>query len=52
MTGAGFGGFVIAWVKQKSQDEIIKRASGEYGKKTGIKGEFYISRISDGVRKL
>ena len=52
MTGAGFGGCAIAWVKRKSQDEIIRRASGEYGKKTGIKGEFYISRISDGVRKL
>jgi galactokinase len=52
MTGAGFGGCAIAWVKQKSQDEIIKKASVEYVKKTGIKGEFYISRISDGVRKL
>jgi galactokinase len=52
MTGAGFGGCAIAWVKQELQDEIIKRARIEYGKKTGIKGEFYVTRISDGVRKL
>ncbi len=52
MTGAGFGGCVIALVEQKSQAEIIKKASKEYEEKTGLKGEFYITRISDGVRKL
>jgi galactokinase len=52
MTGAGFGGCAIALIKQELQDEIIKGARREYGGKTGIKGEFYVTRISDGVRKL
>ncbi len=52
MTGAGFGGCVIALIEQKSQEEIIKRVSKEYKEKTGIKGEFYICRISDRVKKL
>jgi len=52
MTGAGFGGCVIALVKEKGKEEVIRRASKEYKEKTGIKGEFYICRISDGVRKL
>jgi galactokinase len=52
MTGAGFGGCAIALIKQEVQEEIIKKASKEYEKKTGIKGEFYITRISDGIRKL
>jgi len=52
MTGAGFGGCAIALIKQDAQEEIIKKASKEYEKKAGIKGEFYVSRISDGVRKL
>jgi len=52
MTGAGFGGCAIALVDQKSQAEIIKGVSKEYKDKTGIHGEFYICRISDGVKKL
>ncbi|MBN1694471.1 galactokinase [candidate division WOR-3 bacterium] len=52
MTGAGFGGCAIALIKQDAQEEIIKKASKEYKKRAGIKGEFYVSRISDGVRKL
>jgi galactokinase len=52
MTGAGFGGCVIALVKEKLQSEIIKKASKEYKNKTGINGEFYICRISDGIKKL
>jgi galactokinase len=52
MTGAGFGGCTIALIEQKSQEEIIKRVSKEYKEKTGIEGEFYISRISDGIKKI
>ncbi len=52
MTGAGFGGCAIALIKQEAQEEIIKKANKEYEEKTGIKGEFYICRISDGIRKL
>ncbi len=52
MTGAGFGGCAIALIKHDAQEETIKKVSKEYEKKTGIKGEFYISRVSDGVRKL
>jgi galactokinase len=52
MTGAGFGGCVISLVEQKSQAEIIARVAKEYKEGTGISGEFYICRISDGIRKL
>ena len=52
MTGAGFGGCAIALVNQKFQEEIIKNASEEYEQKTGIKGEFYITGISGGIKKL
>jgi galactokinase len=52
MTGAGFGGCAIALVEQKSQEEIIKNASKEYKERTGVRGEFYICRVSDGVQKL
>ncbi len=52
MTGAGFGGCVIALVEKESQTEIITRVNKEYKDKTGINGEFYICRISDGIKKL
>jgi galactokinase len=52
MTGAGFGGCAISLVEQKSQGEIIKRVGKEYREKTGIKAEFYLCRISDGVQQL
>jgi galactokinase len=52
MTGAGFGGCAIALVERKLQEDIIKRVSEEYREKTGIRGEFHICRISDGVQKL
>jgi galactokinase len=52
MTGAGFGGCAIALVEGKLQEETIKRVNKEYKEKIGIKAEFYICRISDGVQKL
>ncbi len=52
MTGAGFGGCAIALVERKAQEEIIRRVRKKYREKTGIRGEFYICRISDGVQKL
>ena len=52
MTGAGFGGCVIALVEKESQSEIINRVNQEYKDRTNIKGEFYICRISDGVKRI
>ncbi len=52
MTGAGFGGCVIAMVKDKDKTEIIRKVNQEYKENTGIKGEFYICRISDGVKQI
>jgi len=52
MTGAGFGGCAVALIKREAQEGIIKKASKEYEEKTGTKGEFYITSISDGIRKL
>jgi galactokinase len=52
MTGAGFGGCVIALVEQKSQAKIIKSVHDKYKNKTGINGEFYTCRVSDGIKSL
>jgi galactokinase len=52
MTGAGFGGSVIALTKDEGKEEVITKASREYKERTGIRGEFYVCRISDGVKKI
>lgn len=52
MTGAGFGGCAISIVKKEAVDYFIKQVGENYGKKTGLKGEFYIATIGDGARKI
>jgi galactokinase len=51
MTGAGFGGCAIALV-ETSQIEFFKDTiSKNYYEKTGLKPEFYITGLEDGVRR-
>lgn len=52
MTGAVLGGCTIALAKEKEKEEIIRKVSQAYKKRTGINGEFYVCRISNGARKL
>lgn len=50
MTGAGFGGCAIAIVKEGMEEEFINKVSNRYKEITGIKADFYVSKIGDGVK--
>jgi len=52
MTGAGFGGCAIAFVKSENVDEFCKVVGKNYEEKTSLKPDFYIAEIGDGARKL
>lgn len=52
MTGAGFGGCAIALVRTDSIDEFRQAVGKEYFRKTGLRADFYVSSIGDGVRRL
>lgn len=49
MTGAGFGGCAIALVENGKVEEFKNTVSSEYEKNTGIKPDFYVSSIGEGV---
>lgn len=52
MTGAGFGGCCIALVQKDRVDKFISYVGKKYTEKTGLKADFYVAEITDGVRKL
>lgn len=52
MTGAGFGGCVIAIVHNDSLEQVIKKVSKDYTNKTIYEATCYISQTSDGAHKL
>ena len=52
MTGAGFGGCCIALVQKDKTNQFISYVGKKYSEKTGLKADFYLAEISDGVRKL
>ena len=52
MTGAGFGGCTVALVKEENLDEFISGVSVAYKEKTGLKAEFYLPEIGDGVGEV
>ncbi|HEY5592529.1 MAG TPA: galactokinase [Paludibacter sp.] len=51
MTGGGFGGCTVSLVKDEAIDTYIKEVGAAYESKIGIKPEFYIAEIGDGVKK-
>ena len=52
MTGAGFGGCTVNLVREESVEKMIQETGEKYKSITGIKADFYIAEIGDGVRKL
>jgi len=52
MTGAGFGGCTVSLVREDAVPFFIEKVGREYLAKTGIRADFYVAEISDGVRSM
>ncbi|MBU5436690.1 galactokinase [Tissierella sp. MSJ-40] len=52
MTGAGFGGCAIAFVKEDKVEDFINKVGQTYKNKIGYEASFYITGIGDGTREL
>jgi len=52
MTGAGFGGCTVNLVREESVGKMIQQTGEKYEAITGLKADFYIAEIGEGVRKL
>lgn len=52
MTGAGFGGCTVSLVQDDVVGYFIEQVGREYQAKTGLKADFYIADISDGVKEI
>ena len=52
MTGGGFGGCTVSLVRDESIPAFIEQVGAEYTEKTGLKADFYIAEIGDGVHRV
>ncbi len=52
MTGAGFGGCIVALVEDSKVEEFKKVVGLEYEKAIGYKPTFYVASIGDGAREI
>jgi len=52
MTGAGFGGCGISIVKTTEIADFEASVAKQYFDKTGLKADFYVSQLGDGVHQL
>ncbi|MCQ2335345.1 MAG: galactokinase [Paludibacteraceae bacterium] len=49
MTGGGFGGCTVSLVKDEAIADFIEKVGAAYEAKTGIKADFYVAEIGQGV---
>ena len=52
MTGGGFGGCTVSLVRDEAIETFKAFVGEEYEKKTGLKADFYVAEIGDGVMRL
>ena len=52
MTGGGFGGCTVSLVKDEAIEKFKAFVGAEYEAKTGLKADFYVAEIGDGVTRL
>jgi len=52
MTGAGFGGCTVNLVKAENLESFKEKVGRNYKEKTGLKADFYLPEIGDGVKYI
>lgn len=52
ITGGGFGGCVVCFVKSKKAEAVMKTMEEEYKKKTGIQCDAFITKPEQGARVM
>ncbi|MFF2483364.1 galactokinase [Paenibacillus sp. NPDC058071] len=52
MTGAGFGGCTVSLVHEDSIDTFTEQVGRDYTEATGLKADFYVCTIGNGVEQL
>lgn len=52
MTGAGFGGCTVAFVRQEDLEAFVSAVSVEYQETTGLTPIFYLPEVGDGVKRI
>jgi len=52
MTGGGFGGCTVSLVKDEAIEAFKAHVGKVYEEKTGLKPDFYVAEIGDGVSRL
>lgn len=52
MTGAGFGGCTVSLVREEIVEKFIEHVGREYKAKTGLRADFYVAEVSDGVKEI